>query len=327
MFDFFRHEYAAARLRAMKGRLIKKQNFVKMADSRSFPELISLLEGTEYDEIFYHDLKKNVIEIENGLDKHFVNVLRKVRNFYPERDKVMVDVFLNEWEMKNMGLLIKSVLTGENLKDFVIPTDGFDWKGLKDSENLGELATKIRGSAYEKVIEKGQGKVEQFGIPVIDFYLEEAYVKKCLKLIGYVNGKEMFLSYFKMRNDLVNMRNVLRGIMLKKDFSNFLLKPSHVSKEWFKISSPDSLLERAKKDAGLKMKGLARMEDDLLFELALGENLESLVSKFLFTTPFGAGLLLYYIVTKRSEVNSIKAITKFVKEDLDRKDLKTLLRV
>jgi vacuolar-type H+-ATPase subunit C/Vma6 len=37
--------------------------------------------------------------------------------------------------------------------------------------------------------------------------------------------------------------------------------------------------------------------------------------------------LLYFLITKGNEINKIKIITRFVKEGLDREDLKILLGV
>ena len=81
------------------------------------------------------------------------------------------------------------------------------------------------------------------------------------------------------------------------------------------------------KRMGLDIKDVSQFEDDLVFELFLWKNMEELASGFLRTSPFGAGLLLYFIIIKRGEINKLKVITKFVKEELDRKDLKYFLGI
>ncbi|NIO21527.1 MAG: hypothetical protein GTN76_12495 [Candidatus Aenigmarchaeota archaeon] len=324
MFDFLRQEYAAARLRAMKGRLIEKAKFSKMANAKSVSEIANLLEGTDYEAIFYHGLEKDILWIENGLDKIFVGLLEKIKRFYYGKERKVVGIFLKEWEIKNLKLLIKSILAGENWGGFLVPIEGFDLEGLSKSKDIEDLTNKLKDTDYYEPIYSGYRKIDQFGTSIIDFYLELLCVKIFLGVVKEAKEKEILRSYLKTRNDFVNLRNISRSIIFKKDLSEFFLEPSNVHKEWFKLGSIEALFEKLR-SIKFDVKDLTNLEDDTFFEITLGENLERTISEFLKMSPFDTGLLLYFLITKRNEINKIKIITKFVKEDLDRGDLKILL--
>jgi V/A-type H+-transporting ATPase subunit C len=324
MFDFLRQEYAAARLRAMKGRLIERTKFSKLARSKSVSEIANNLENTEYEAVFYHGLERDMGGIENELDKIFVKLIEKIKGFYYGKEKEILDVFLKEWEVKNLKLLIKSVVSGEDWRDFLIPLEGLDIEDLGKSGDVEELINKLKDTEYYEPLYSGLKDIDQFGLPLFDFFLERAYSKCCVELSKGLKEREIIISYLEVRNDLINLRNISRSIAFKKDLSEFFIEPTNVRKEWFRLGSPEALTEKLKsKKFGIG--DLTGLEDDTAFELAMVKNLEKMVSNFLMVSPFDTGLLLYYLIVKRNEIDKLKIITRFVKEGLDREDLKILL--
>ncbi len=324
MFDFLRQEYAAARLRAMKGELLGRGRFLKLVGANSVHEIANLLEGTDYESVFYHTLGKDITVIENELDKLYVKLLEKIKGFYYGKEKCILDVFLEEWILKNLKLMVRSLLGGERFDEFFIPVGEFDVEGLRRSGSMEEFIGKLKGTDYYEPVYSGYRKLENFGPHIIDFYLEEWYARMFLNIIEGMKEKEILLSYLKTRNDFLNLRNIYRSIAFKKDLSEFFLQPSHVRREWFRLGSVEVFLEKLrslKYDLG----GMTELEDDIFFEIALGRNLERMVERFLNVSPFDTGLLLYFLVRKRNEINRIKVITRFVVEGLDRRMLKGLL--
>jgi vacuolar-type H+-ATPase subunit C/Vma6 len=326
MFDFLRQEYAAARLRAMKGRLIDRANFSKLARAKSVSEIANNLEDTDYEAVFYHGLEKDILDIENELDKIFVGLLEKVKGFYYGGERKVLDIFLKEWEVKNLKLLIKSVVSGEDWRGFLIPLKGFDAEGLGKSGDAEELINKLKDTEYYESLYSGFKNIDRFGLPLFDFCLESAYSKCCLEISKGLKEREIIISYLKTRNDLINLRNISRSITFKKDLSEFFIEPTNVRKEWFRLGSSEALMEKLK-SGKFGIRDLTDLEDDTAFELAMGKNLGKMVSGFLMISPFDTGLLLYYLIAKRNEIDKIKIITRFVKEGLDREDLKILLGV
>jgi len=122
MLRFFRHEYACARLRAMKGRMLKDDMFSKLVVSKSFPELAGLLEKTGYEKVFYNAMEKGSVSIENLLDRFFVDMLKKIRGFYPEKDRTMLDFFIKEWEIRDLSIIVKSIDGGYDTSRFLLGT-------------------------------------------------------------------------------------------------------------------------------------------------------------------------------------------------------------
>jgi|GEM_PF-1761364 len=324
MFDFLRQEYAAARLRAMKGGLIDKAKFSKLGKAKSISEIANILENTDYESVFYHGIGKDIMEIESGLDRIFVGLLERVKGFYYGKERNVIDMFLREWEMRNLKLLIKSIVVGEDWSGFLVPLKGFDLEHLSKSGNVEELISKLKKTGYYESLYSGYKNIEEFGLPVIDFHLESAYSRMFLEGLKEIKEKELLVSYLRKRNDLINLRNVSRAIVFKKDLSRFFIEPSNVKKEWFRLGSLEALMEKMK-SKGFDVKDIGSLEEDVFFELALGRGMERLVSRFLNVSPFDTGLLLFYLVMKRNEINRIKIITRFVKEGLDREDLNMLL--
>jgi len=159
----------------------------------------------------------------------------------------------------------------------------------------------------------------------VDINLEDYYSKWFVERISGLDDENLFSIYIERRNDIINLRNVLKRIIFKNDMKCPIIEPSSVTEEWMKFSSTEALFQRLRYLRGIWIKDISHLEDDILFELVTWKGMEDLAGEMIRSSPFGVGLLLYFILMKRSEINKLKIITKFVKEDLDRKDLRYLL--
>ncbi|MBN2043207.1 MAG: V-type ATPase subunit [Candidatus Aenigmarchaeota archaeon] len=323
MFDFLRNEYAAARLRAMKGGLLKPGDMERLASSKNLSEFVSHLERTDYGETLLNFFEKDVSTIEKELDKFYVGMLYKVAAFYPKSYGYLFDFFIKEWEARNLKIIIKSVVTGEDIREFLIKTKGIEWDSISKLNSLGGIIDFLSSRGIYERLGDAIGLSEKFGFFVFDFCIDREYSDCCREKIG---GKVKILNEFlKLKNDMINIRNIVRGLNAGVNFEEFRILPTRIPKDFFGIRQKNVLFDRLKKLGIFEMDEPSVLDNGFLLESVFCKKMISLSERFLREDPFGPGLLLYVLMRRRGEINKIKTIMKFVKEDLPRDYLNTIL--
>ncbi len=331
LLDSFKLAYASTRMRAMKGRLFQNQNYAKLIQANSVADLANMLEGTEYGHVFSNGLKKNIIELESDLNKFFVDLLYRISDYYPKSYERVLNLFLMEWEIENLKIIIKSIESGLDHSDLIIPMKGFAFHELAKSKSIEELASKLKGTKYDVVVEKAyKTKYKELGYPFIEFSLDKFYNEFCLGKIKKIKEKEIALDFLVHKNDMINLRNIIRGVLQNNDLSEFVLKPSTIKDHWFKLKKIDALLEVIRESKDLKiseniLSEFVKTNDDFWLEMAFKDSLDNLGLRSIRASPFDLGLTLYFLIMKRNEVNRIKIIARFVKENLPKEELKKII--
>ncbi len=321
MFDFLRNEYAAARLRSMKGHLLEENEMRKLSNSKSVSEIISYLEKTDYGETLLNFFQSDVSTIENELDRFYVNLLYKMSGFYPKKSRHIFEIFTKEWETRNIKIILKSVLTGEDMKKYIIKTEGIDWDSLSKINDINGIIEFFSSKNIYGDLVKSIGLEEKFGLFVFDFYLDKEYSDHCKKIAGV----GMLNEIIKLKNDVINIRNVIRGLSNEKNLEEFIIFPTNVPKDFFGVKQRSVLFERMKRIGIFDIGDPSVLENNFMMESVFREKMISVSKRFLMEDPFGPGLLFYVILKKEDEINKIKTILKFVKDDLPGDELERIL--
>ena len=152
--------YANARLKAMKTRLVGKQELYKMCALSSIPELVSTLEKTEMKEdlvelsIMYHGADL----IDRSLGRNLARTYSKVISMTPKQSMDIVLALTGKWDIHN----IKTILLGKHLghdkkaiQMLIVPAVGMDERALSrlnSQPNVEETVFFLGGTEYLSVL-------------------------------------------------------------------------------------------------------------------------------------------------------------------------------
>lgn len=313
--------YAAARIRVMKGKLFNSSDFEKFLKLKNLSEFYVILEKTDYGKIL-NNPKKDLIEIENELEKYILELSFKIARFYPREIKEVFEIYLKEWEVKNLIIALRYIFSNEEPENLIF-FNGLPWDKIIKSKRIEDLTKILENTDYGKILERNIGK----GLEKIEFEIQKNYVERCFKKIKKTKNSELFLEWLKYRNDEENLKNIIRGILLNQDFSEFKLEPTNIRDNLFSLKKLEEVIEKIKdiKHFEKIKNGLEKFKetnDSFWFELSLIKAREEFCSNLLKKSPFGVGLAIYFLEMKKNEVDKIKIINRILKENLEIKEIK-----
>ncbi len=104
------YEYGNARLRAMRSRLLSRRELIGLAEARSLPEFIGMFAQTSYRRSIELALVQasELESIYQALRHDFVETIVKIRGFYDDSERKLIDLILREYDVHNL----KTVLRG-----------------------------------------------------------------------------------------------------------------------------------------------------------------------------------------------------------------------
>lgn len=326
LLNLFRNEYASARLRAKKGRLFDRSVLIKMCSSGSLEELAGYLEGTDYEKAIFENKGSGVEVIENSLDRLYAKNVEEISGYYPKNMLPLFEIFLRKFEVMNVKKLAKGILLDGFETGLLVPAGETDWKSVRKITDINVFLGEMKKMGYEKYLKSGMEASKKYGVFSIDFYMDQAYSDICMKITERYGKRDEIRKFLLFRNDANNLRNVSMGVISKKDYSGFLLRPSHISGEFLDSENPGFLSEKLRKIEGFgEMADPSVFRDDNKMEMFVNNGMMSLSRRLLKESPFGLGLLMFYLISREAEKDRIRMMVKFIKEELPRDELKSLI--
>lgn len=99
-------EYASARVRVLRSKLLKPEIKDEIKTARSKEELISHLEDTIYEAQF---ASKDLDEVEENLNNALIKSLQKITGFLPKRYADDFDRYLTRFDLQNLKIVIRGL--------------------------------------------------------------------------------------------------------------------------------------------------------------------------------------------------------------------------
>ena len=99
-------EYASARVRVLRSKLLKPETKNDIQTAKSKEELISHLEDTSYEAMF---ASTDLDEIEDNLNNALIQNLTKVTGFLPKRYADDFNRYLQRFDLQNLKLIIRGL--------------------------------------------------------------------------------------------------------------------------------------------------------------------------------------------------------------------------
>jgi len=122
---FLKYGYANARIRGMKGLLLKPSSLEELIKVRTVDAMVELLQRTHYkDELVSLSLKYRGSElVELAAGRHFVSVAKKIKKLSPKDDHAVIDALLRKWDLLNLKVVLNAKRMGtpfEEVKPYLI---------------------------------------------------------------------------------------------------------------------------------------------------------------------------------------------------------------
>ena len=273
-------EYASARVRVLRSKLLKDDTKQDIKNTKTKEELIANLDSTAYEPMF---ASKDIDEIEQNFNNHLIQTLNKVTSFLPKRYAEDFNRYLARFDLRNLKIIIRGLHAGISIKE--IKEDLIKYGDIQeiaeDTEHLTLeiLENRLENTIWHQAYKEGFTNYKKTK-KVLDFEhpLDKAYMDQ-LEKIQTEPVKEFTKKYKRM----IDTKTISR---LKENADAYLFLPEE---------KKDT--ERQAKDA---------TDTEML------NKIEKESRRALLTDPFGIGLYIEFMFRKEMETLLIKSILRQV---------------
>lgn len=121
-----KYGYSNARVKGMKGLLLKQSELDELLKVKSIDAVVELLERTHYKEdlVSLSLLYRGSTLVELAAGKHFARIARKIIKITPKNDRRYVEALLKRWDLLNLKTIITAKRLGkkfEDIKSYLVP--------------------------------------------------------------------------------------------------------------------------------------------------------------------------------------------------------------
>ena len=205
------YAYTNTRVKAMKAKLLKKEEYQKFL-KMSLAEIARYLQETEYNkEITELGVKFSGINlVEYGLNRNLEKTFAKILHFALQQPKEQVRLYLRRYDVSNIKTILRgkfSRVSNEKISNELIASGefsrGFLEKAIIDSSNVEEAIEQFKGTEYHSILEKFSNDLTKLEDELDKFYY----------MVVLTNAEKELKDYIRME---VSVKNVLNKLRAKK---------------------------------------------------------------------------------------------------------------
>ncbi|MGZ4902296.1 MAG: ATP synthase A1 subunit C [Halobacteriota archaeon] len=337
------YEYACARIRAMKSRLLERKALEDLALKLDIGAVISELQRTPYRE----DIEEASVQhsgiacVEEALRRNLAKTLRLIFSFVKGEDaERCIKIFLNKWDIQN----IKTILRGKNIHEVAEEIAGsLAPAGELDDAILAELIKQPDVKAVIDLlatwgVEYARPLTHHFteysetrDLVVLEYALDKFYYDNALKAVGGLSYDEGIIQgMLRTEIDVINIKSVLRVIRDKVEPEDtdyyFIPRGKELDTDELTDMSKTRTIDGAFKQlASTSYNFLANVPDEYVktekisaFEKELDAFLLQKALSMSSGDPLSLALVVAYLWAKFNEITNIRIIalckTEYVPE-------------
>ncbi|MEK6843363.1 MAG: V-type ATPase subunit [Candidatus Micrarchaeota archaeon] len=326
--------YAATRIKGLKSKLLSETRLRQLLEVKTIPEMIQLLEESDYKEDFvsmstkYSDLEL----VMRALHEDFRSTLRKLIKISPKDGKEALGILLKEYEIQTINAIIASKSTGTPLLEtdltFVDPSSEKLIQKIMAAASVEDVLLKLKGTEYASKIRKAAKEYESTkDFRVITRALNVHY----FELLKTLNTKKYGLLWelIESKNNIKNLMVVLR-IKQKNpnaDASKYFVMRDKFGLELNKINEFPKILERVAQKYPQITQAVnesAKANSLIPLEIALEGQMVKRTLRILRLGVMNFAAILGYLYLKELEISEIRKIAYAKKYDFT-DDLKSMV--
>jgi len=275
------YAYTNTRIKAMKAKLLKKEEYQKFL-KMSLAEIARYLQETEYNkEITELGVKFSGINlIEYGLNKNLENTFAKILGFALLQPKEQVGLYLRRYDIANIKTILRgkfSKATNEKINNELIASGEFSRAFLenviRESSNADEAIEHFKGTEYYSILKTFSNDLTKL----------EDELDKLYYTIALSNAEKELKDFIRVEIAVKNALNRLRGK---------------------KVNIRVEVLPREKK------LNVPYQEDSIGARVFMKKLMIERAIRMVHEVKFNIRPALGYFIAKENEVNNIRILTR-----------------
>jgi V/A-type H+/Na+-transporting ATPase subunit C len=329
------YPYMYARVSAMKGKLIKKDDYAKLLKMKTH-EVIKYLQETEYkkeiDELAVTHSGIHLMEL--ALQKNLSNAFKKLSRIAEGEMKILINAYVKRKDISNLKVILRGKLTQEKqdyLESLLVPVGelkhAFLLK-LLSKENVEEV---VKTLPFIDLTEELKLFKDTNSLFAIENALDKYYYTSVIEFTKRIPEQgELFKDFLEYEIDILNITTLLRlkkEGMDAKEISQFLL---YSGKHLHKADLKKLLKQQNIQDMIpiLKRKGYHKVIEEGEEEFKKSESLAGIereLHHYLLTKarvlyhqhPLSIDVILGYMFAKEIEIKNLTVLLKGKQLELD----------
>ena len=217
------YEYGNARLRAMRSRLLTRQDILQMAGFSSITELIGFLSKTPYRRslevaLIEQSMLDNLYE---ALHRDFIETVSKIRGFYEGSERTLVDQILKRYDIYNLKTILRGISRHASRSEIESTLLSV---GVTSQTIFGEL---FRAGSYREAIDILATIGHPFARPIVilraerpgadlfemEIALDRWYFQEAIRVLkSEQDGNQLVLDALRLDVDISNLLMMLRFV-------------------------------------------------------------------------------------------------------------------
>jgi len=347
-----KYGYSNARVRAMKGLLIREQDLDEMIKVKTVAAMIELLHRTPYKQdiesvsgYFGSDL------VEIAAARNFSRTVSKILSFAPSDGQIAMRAFLTKWDLLNLKTIVHAKMVGrkpEKIKpylftvgslseseiDRLLKAEGDELFAELKKTTLGKEMLSLSSSAFSKhmrdVLNNALKNMNAFlqVESILDAYTY-LFMDSGLASVGgqEINNIRLLLkSEIDAKNIMIVERLKARGFQ-RNEIEKYLIKGGTLKKNIF-----EKLFDSKEKTTTLslirsKFRGIEVNDDynlaqlEIAFEKELARTRHSVFSR----SMLSIGVLLGFLLIKEEEMNNLRKIARAKEFGISESEVKKMI--
>ncbi len=347
-----KYGYSNARVKAMKGMILRSNALEEMIKVGSIEAMVELLQRTNYK----NDLAAASVNysgsllIENAASRGFARLVRKLIKIAPKSDKKALKVLLARWDLMNIKTLINARRLGmdyDQTRPLLFDIGGLsedDFKEILKTDNLlKELGKTELGSRFisfsrqdksgkargiragtqddKSLLTKIEGEMDSYIYLFMDNVLSEVGGKDFLRIREIIRKEidaknvmiiERLKAYGAPREKII--KSLIRGGTLNKLFLDKIIECKDLAHVMTIISS--------------RFYNIKEKEGSLYeLEIALEKSIAAQKVLAFRSAMLSAGVIIGFLLLKEEEINNLRKIAKGKEFGLSESEVRSMLVV
>lgn len=340
------YDYANARIRAMKSRLLERKELEELAAKLDIDSVINQLQETPYrEDIDDASVRHSGIAcVEYALRRNLGKTFRLILSFVKGEDaQILMRIFLNKWDIQN----IKTILRGKNISaaaneilESLSPAGALDDATLVELVKQPDVKAVIDllatwGIEYSRPLTQHFAEYsEKKDLVVLEYALDKFYYENALEVVaGDSYDEEIIRGMLTTEIDVINIRSILRIIRDKvepEDAHYYFIRGGKEldTDKLLSLSTTRTIDGVVKQLTGTSYDFLAKVPDEYIklekisaFEKELDTFLLQKALSLFTADPLSIALAIGYLWAKFNEIANIRIISMCKTEYVPEKEL------
>ena len=339
-------EYAhlASKIRAMKGKMLKTEDYQQLLQKKSVKDIANYLKNNTYYAETLKDLDETDAhrgDLELKFEQAIVNDAIKVAKYLRGADKKVFKFVYLKHDIEDIKRMFRTLLMGKKLteidsREFTLGEYSFvDFKTALAARNIRDLVDTLKGSIFYDTLSplvKQENELDLFAAEMaLDlFYYDTVF--ETLKRYKASKGTSKIETAIRMEADLKNIFMIYRGKKyygVTKELLHLYLIPFHykLRKEDF-----DQLIEAANAEELVQLLQSKYYSTKIQFsqdnwEHQFYELVQYIMRSSMVFDPYTISPMMAYIYLKEIECMNVTTIIEGIRYQVDTSSIKELLVV